>query len=140
MKRFFSTIAAAVLLVSFGSSQEPLMHTKDTPEEVKKNLKDKKAILLDVRSMDEWEAGHLKDATFMPLTEMKKVDEDKLKALAKDKIIYTHCGAGRRALEAGKILKEKGFDVRPLKLGFEDLVNEGFPKAEEKKKDDKEKN
>ena len=31
-----------------------------------------------------------------------------------------------------------GYDVRPLKLGFEDLVKEGFEKAkEEKKKDEK---
>ena len=55
---------------------------------------------------------------------------DLLKMLPKDKIIYTHCRAGIRALACGEILKKHGFDVRPLKAGFQELVEAGFEKAE----------
>jgi rhodanese-related sulfurtransferase len=47
----------------------------------------------------------------------------------KDKIIYTHCKAGGRALTCGDILKAQGYDVRPLKPGYEDLIKAGFQKA-----------
>ncbi len=132
IRRLFATMLA--LIMSFAASaQEPLKHTKDTPDEVKKNLKDKKAILIDVRSLSEREDGALKGSVFMPITEMqKKIDEAKLKELAKDKIIYTHCAAGGRALKAGQILKDLGYDVRPLKLGYEDLLKEGLEKEEKK--------
>jgi rhodanese-related sulfurtransferase len=52
-----------------------------------------------------------------------------LKLLPKDKIIYTHCKAGGRALMCGDILKKQGYDVRPLKPGFSDLLQAGFDKA-----------
>ena len=56
-----------------------------------------------------------------------------LKTLPRDKIIYTHCRGGNRALACGAILKKHGFDVRPLKTGYQGLVEAGFEKAEEKK-------
>jgi len=56
-----------------------------------------------------------------------------LKTLPKDKVIYTHCRGGNRALVCGEILKKHGFDVRPLKTGYQELVEAGFEKAAEKK-------
>ncbi len=56
-----------------------------------------------------------------------------LKTLSKDKVIYTHCAAGKRALTCGEILKKHGFDVRPLPAGYQKLVEAGFEKAAEKK-------
>ena len=52
-----------------------------------------------------------------------------LRGLPKDKIIYTHCKAGGRALVCGDILKKQGYDVRPLKPGYEALIQAGFEKA-----------
>ncbi len=43
-------------------------------------------------------------------------------------MIYTHCRAGRRSVAAAVILEKLGYDVRPLKPGFEDLIQAGFPK------------
>jgi hypothetical protein len=34
--------------------------------------------------------------------------------------------AGRRSLEAADILKNFGYDVRPLKPGYRDLIKAGF--------------
>ena len=43
--------------------------------------------------------------------------------------MYTHCVMGVRALAAAKILQKLGYNVRPLKAGYEDLVKAGFEKA-----------
>ena len=51
------------------------------------------------------------------------------KVLPKDKVIYAHCRSGGRCLVAADILKQQGYDVRPLKQGFKDLIEAGFPKG-----------
>jgi rhodanese-related sulfurtransferase len=117
-------------------AQEPLTHTKDTLADVKKNVESGKAVIIDVREQNEWDAGHLKAATLMPRSKLTLESElaEMVKKLPKDKIIYTHCRAGGRALTCGELLKKQGFDVRPLKPGYEELVAAGFEKAEDKKK------
>ena len=52
------------------------------------------------------------------------------KAIPKGSFVYLHCKAGGRCLSAAEILKKQGYDARPLKDGFDDLVKAGFPKAE----------
>jgi rhodanese-related sulfurtransferase len=132
-------ICCIVLSASFVSAtalsagaQEPLTHTKDPLATVKENVKSGKAVIVDVREQDEWDAGHLKGAILMPQSKLKDeaVAAELAKKLDKSKVIYTHCRAGRRALTCGEILKKQGFDVRPLKAGFDELVKEGFEKAE----------
>jgi rhodanese-related sulfurtransferase len=115
-------------------AQEPLKHTKDSLETVKENLKSGKAVILDVREKDEWDAGHLKAARLTPLSKLKTQPglDELLKTLPRDKVIYTHCRRGVRALACGEILKKNGFDVRPLKAGYEELTKAGFEKAEAK--------
>jgi len=110
---------------------EELTHTKDTLDTVKQNLKDGKAVLVDVREQKEWDDGHIAGAVFMPKSKLdvEKEAAELAKKLDKTKIVYTHCRAGRRALACGEILKKQGFDVRPLKAGYEDLVKAGFEKA-----------
>lgn len=106
-------------------------HTKDSLDTVKKNLSAKKAVLIDVREKREWDDGHLKDATHAPLSELKTADGAKrlVVRLPKDKIIYTHCAVGARALSAAKILGARGMNVRPLKAGYDELIEAGFKKA-----------
>jgi phage shock protein E len=110
---------------------EDLTPTKDSLDTVKKNIKDGKAVLIDVREQKEWDAGHIEGAVLMPKSklEVEKEAAALVQKLDKAKIIYTHCKAGKRALACGDILKKQGFDVRPLKSGYEDLVKAGFEKA-----------
>jgi rhodanese-related sulfurtransferase len=111
-------------------------HTKDTPAQVKKALADKSAVLIDVREQKEWDAGHLKDAKLLPLSKIKAgvPEAELLKALPKGKVVYLHCKAGGRCLLAADELKKHGYDLRPLKEGYEDLLKAGLPKAEPQKK------
>jgi rhodanese-related sulfurtransferase len=111
-------------------------HTTDSLDVVKKNLGEKKAVLVDVREVREWNMGHLKDAQLQPLSLLDKATTDAatreklVKDLPRDRIIYCHCARGARAQTAGDILTELGYDVRPLAAGFEELTKQGFQKAE----------
>jgi rhodanese-related sulfurtransferase len=122
-------LPAALIGAVLAGSAVAADHTKDTPADVKKAIEDKKAILLDVREQSEWDDGHLKDAKLLPLSKLKKAEAKDLD-LPKDKVIYTHCRAGSRALQAAELLQKLGYDVRALKPGYRDLLDAGFPKAE----------
>jgi rhodanese-related sulfurtransferase len=121
----------AVLALS--AQESKLEHTKDSLETVKKNVAEGKAVIVDVREPNEWKEGHLAGAILMPQSKLKVESElaELVKKLDKGKIVYTHCRAGRRALACGEILKKQGFDVRPLKPGYEELIQAGFEKATE---------
>jgi len=130
---FTSTALFAFGIIRLAMGQD-LTHTKDSLDTVKSNVKEGKAVIVDVREQYEWDEGHLKGAVLMPMSKLKKEAEasEMLKSLPKDKIIYTHCRAGGRSLMCGDILKAAGFDVRPLRPGFEDMLKAGFEKAEVK--------
>ena len=112
--------------------------TTDSLDIVKENLAKGKAVLVDVRSIEEWKKGTLDGALFVPIDSLRKfsLNEEKLtKTLppkADKKILYTYCVVGMRAKAAGNILQEQGYEVRPLKPGYEDLLKAGFKKAEPK--------
>lgn len=92
-------------------------------------MTDKKAVIVDVREADEWKDGHLKGAKHLALSDLKKgvPEGDLKKALPAGQIVYLHCGSGKRCLTAADLLKKHGYDVRPLKDGFNALVKNGFP-------------
>lgn len=131
MNRRLFLIAAGILATCVSSAfAAELTHTKDSLDVVKAKVSEKKAVLVDVRSEDEWKEGHLKSALHLPITELAKLNEAEIREkLPKDKIIYTHCAVGARALRAGKIIEKFGYDIRPLKPGYEELVKAGFEVA-----------
>ncbi|REG88821.1 rhodanese-like domain-containing protein [Winogradskyella sediminis] len=59
------------------------------------------AIILDVRSQQEWDGGHIKNAIHIPINELNnRVDEIK----KFDKPIITCCASGARSAKAAKFL------------------------------------
>jgi len=121
-------LAALILAPSSAFAAE---HTSDSPATVKRGLTEQKAVLVDVREKKEWEAGHLQDAQLLSLSALERGFEqgDVRRVLPKDKVIYLHCASGRRCLKAADILKKQGYDVRPLKPGYADLLKAGFSSA-----------
>lgn len=105
--------------------------TNDPLPTVQSNLASNKAVLVDVREKMEWEDGHIEGAVLLPLSTLKQGADARQLAqqLPKDKIIYTHCVVGKRALAAANILEKLGYQVRALKPGYDELVKAGFPKA-----------
>lgn len=123
----FVVLAALSLVLSAIAAE----HTKDSLKVVKENVDAKKAVLVDVREKSEWEKGHIEGAVFLPLSELQAgVDPKSLaEKLPKGKIVYTHCIVGKRSVTGGNILEKQGYDVRPLKAGYEELLQAGFKKA-----------
>jgi rhodanese-related sulfurtransferase len=77
-------------------------------------------VLVDVRSQEEWNKGHLEDATFLPIDSLRKTPDPKMlaKKLPQKKVLYTFCVVGMRAKAAAIKLEQAG---RPLKPGYCDL-------------------
>jgi len=129
----FRRVLTAFLLVGCMSGLLRAMeHTHDSLEAVKKNVAGRKAVLVDVREEAEWDQGHLKRSISFPLSELDDLSEAAIaKKLPKKKIIYTFCVSGSRALTVGEELEKIGYQVRPLKPGYRELVDAGFEKASE---------
>jgi phage shock protein E len=109
-------------------------NTKDKLKTVKNNVLEKKAVLVDVREKSEWDEGHIDGSIFLPLSALKKgVKKEQLaEAIPEDRILYTFCVVGKRAVTAGNILEDFGYEVRALKPGYKELVRAGFKKAEKR--------
>jgi len=126
-------VGAFVLAAFFFSATATFAveHTSDSLATVQRGVTEEKAILVDVREKEEWNDGHLRDARLLPLSALEKnvPKEDLARVLPKDKVIYLHCAAGGRCVKAAAILKKQGYDVRPLKPGFDALLDAGFPAA-----------
>lgn len=111
-------------------------HTTDSLEIIKSRVAEGKAVLVDVRSIGEWNTMHLANSTHLPETslgrgnlDMKKVAEI-LPAKSEEKILYAYCVVGMRCKKAAKVLQEQGYNVRAVKPGIDEFVEAGFEKAE----------
>ncbi len=124
-----STATLIVLLASVSSTSLAIEHTKDSLATIKQNVTEEKALLIDVRTEEEWKEGHLALAKLLPLSLIQK--ELPAKELDKTKIIYLHCRSGKRCVTAAEVLAKAGYDARPLKQGYDELVKNGFSKAEQ---------
>jgi peptide-methionine (S)-S-oxide reductase len=113
------------------SGRSNIEFAKDSLAVVQTNVADDKAVLVDVRSQEEWNRGSIEGSIFLPETSLRKKVDPKYLAekLPKDKIIYTFCVVGMRAKRVGKILEDHGYTVRVLELGYDDLIKAGFKKG-----------
>ncbi len=105
---------------------------------IKEQVAAKKAVLVDVREQREWDQGHLKSAVLLSLSQLSAWERDGLtaaekaaleKAVPKGSVVYCHCAAGGRALPGGEALRKLGYEARPLRQGYRDLVQAGFQRA-----------
>ena len=90
-----------------------------------KELVKGKAVLLDVRPRQEFEAGHLRGAINIPIEELA----DRMSELTRDRQIITYC-RGEYCLfadEAAELLRAKGYDVVRLEGGWPEWQSEGRP-------------
>ena len=79
-------------------------------------------VVLDVRTLGEYEASHLAGAVHLPVDDLRF----ELDRLPRDRRIIVHCRSGFRAHLAVRILKENGFaDVANLTGGHLSMLAEG---------------
>lgn len=78
------------------------------------------AVLIDVRSVEEYEKEHIKDVLFIPHEVIGDMIGERVPAL--DVPVYVHCAAGVRADMARKTLEEKGYKNVKNLGGMEDAA------------------
>lgn len=84
------------------------MYTKITPEEAKEILQQNtNVMLLDVRTKQEYEEGHIKGSILIPLDDLGKEVEEKIPNKTQEIIVY--CRSGVRSKEAAMLLINKGY-------------------------------
>ncbi len=85
--------------------------------------------VLDVRPLEEFQAGHIPGAISIPLKELKF----RLKDFARDQEIVAYCRGPYcvLAVQAVEMLRAKGFPAIRLEEGIQDLRAMGFPVAVE---------
>jgi NADPH-dependent 2,4-dienoyl-CoA reductase/sulfur reductase-like enzyme/rhodanese-related sulfurtransferase len=75
---------------------------------------DDRPFLLDVRTEAEFAAGHIPDATNIPVDELRS----RLDQLPQDRRIVAYCKVGQRGYLATRILNQTGFDAVNLSGGY----------------------
>ena len=78
-----------------------------TPKEASVLTSEKKAVIVDVREEDEWNAGHIAGAVHIPLKQLEARSSELQQY--KDKTIITQCRSGKRSADALEVLKSAGF-------------------------------
>lgn len=128
MKKILSLLAlfSVAILLNFVFAN-PVESIK--PLEAQKMQQEKKAIIVDVRELDELKAGMVKDAVSAPLSTMKDKKEEWEKIVStfpKNETVIVYCKSGRRAGIVGEELLKKGFKVLNMG-GFESWEKAGLP-------------
>ncbi|MGV9173595.1 MAG: MBL fold metallo-hydrolase, partial [Promethearchaeia archaeon] len=100
-----------------------------TARELKQKLdKREDVFVLDVRSEDEWETGHIESAHHIYIGKLKNKTEE----IPQGKTIVTLCGNGTRASLAASLLRKKGFKDVMNVLGSMKAWNAGgYPTVKE---------
>jgi rhodanese-related sulfurtransferase len=119
-------ILSTALLVSVAS----VLHADEPSAPVKIEQAEKQlaagAQLLDVRTKEEWDEGHLKGATLVTVTEDDFLKNAKA-VLDPKKQVVVYCRSGKRSAMATKQLRAAGFVVYDLEGGINAWINAGKP-------------
>jgi rhodanese-related sulfurtransferase len=104
---------ARLLLVAATLTFAPVSHAADTPKIDQASLlkriekKDTSLVILDVRTPEEYAAGHVPGAINIPYTHLPSRISEVADAADKDIVVY--CTIGVRAEQGAERLRENGF-------------------------------
>jgi len=98
---------AGMIAANFLRGDAPLVHWEQLPDLGGR-------LLLDVRGVDEFAAGHSLGAVNIPLPQLR----DRLNELNPEQEIWVYCQVGQRAYYATRILRLNGFKAYNLSGGF----------------------
>ena len=121
MKKLFTAVlSAAVIAVPFFASANTAPQTEQSAVQPEKA----KGVWIDVRSAEEFNAGHLQDAVNIPHDKIIA----RIQAVSPDKNapVNLYCRSGRRAEAALNELKNAGYTNVTNHGGYEDLVKKGL--------------
>ena len=89
-------------------------HPQVDVEAVLASPADQRRFVLDVRTAEEFSAGHLPDAVNIPVDELRS----RMNELPRDREIAAYCQVGQRGYLATRILQQEGFKVANIGGGY----------------------
>ncbi|MGI9319748.1 MAG: rhodanese-like domain-containing protein [bacterium] len=122
----FAILAAILLLLAFDPSSRVAGATKISPGQLPQIQARQSAVVVDVRSKEEFDKGHIEQSLSLPVESM----QDNLKKLNKyrGKPLIIICQNGARATKAAGILKKNEFtDLYLLDGGVTSWSKENLP-------------
>ena len=126
---FFSAPVIAMIAVLFVAGAIIVLLPRDVlPREIDvgraHRMYEQGALFLDVRSLSEWEQGHIAGSLLIPLDDLP----DRIDELPTDRDIVVVCRSGRRSREGAQTLRDAGFDrVTCMQGGIEAWFSAGYP-------------
>jgi rhodanese-related sulfurtransferase len=121
-------------LAEVGRIVQHFYHARDNLEpvsrdEMRKRLRKNSVLVLDVRPLDEYTAGHVPGAVSLPVSELKR----RLKEIPKGREIVACCRGPYcvYSYDAVEILRKAGFAARRLDGGFVEWKLAGLPLVSE---------
>jgi len=126
-------LAAAVNASMYATAQADQTQKKIikniTPEQgyklIIKNTENPNFAILDVRTAQEFEKGHIKSA--INIDYLSETFKDKLSELDKKNTYVIHCRSGRRSTKALKLFDELGFEEVYNMGGIVEWEQSGYP-------------
>jgi len=112
-------ILTTTILFSIGYITQAVEPEVASPVKIEhaEKLIDDGAQILDVRTEEEWDEGHLRDATLITVTEDGFIEKAKA-SLDPKKGVVVYCRSGSRSAVASKQLRDSGFTVYELAGGI----------------------
>ncbi len=96
------------------NDQKTTIYKKISPEEAKEIIESEDVIILDVRTQEEYNGGHIENAVLLPVNDISSKAEEVL--TDKDAKILVYCRSGNRSATASKQL---------IKMGYTDVYDFG---------------
>ena len=121
MKLFFTVTCALLGIFCLKAQTNDSIIKRLSPEKFIEAIKDSTVQVIDVRTITEYNQGHLKGAKkvdFLRPTEFQSYFENK------DTLqpVYLYCRSGNRSMNAAKYLKKRGFkEIYDLRGGYSGL-------------------
>ena len=129
MKMVYSVLLALFCVSGLALRAQDAGRVQPSVAEVKKNVQDGTASLVDVREAKDFTAGHLQTSSNLPISEVRTKQFPADFSKARTTYLYCGCPEGKGAFEASKIMNGEGYHTIPLKSNYKELVSAGYEQA-----------
>ncbi len=116
MRKFIIILFVLTLIITFtgcssmnksNTNTKDIIYMKISAKEAKTIIDSEDVIILDVRTEEEFNIGHIENAVLLPVTDIKSKAEEVL--TDKDAKILVYCRSGNRSATAAKDLIAMGY-------------------------------
>ena len=108
MKKVLISILSVILLVGCFQGESKMQYQTITSEEaMKRFVEETDYIIIDVRTIEEYESGHIPGSINIPNETIQEEIEEKIPD--KNQVIYIYCRSGNRSAQSAKKLVDLGY-------------------------------